>query len=120
MYLRGVVARNVFHPYKDSFEQLVTVCKDPTSLSHEDGLKVLSGGLNQEIQMYTNEILTEQELPAEYTRLTAGLKNIQPKLEKIVTDLQIEGLKESIFDKIANMKEEFHLVGYPKFLDWMP
>ncbi|MHA2174713.1 MAG: hypothetical protein ACXABI_07785 [Candidatus Hodarchaeales archaeon] len=42
MYLRGVIARNVFHPYKDSFDQLVAICKDPKSLSLEEGLKVLS------------------------------------------------------------------------------
>ena len=83
-------------------------------------MKVLSGGLNQEIPMYTNEILTEQQLPTEYTRLTAGLKNIQPKLDKIITDLQIKGLKGAIFEKISHMKEEFAQVGYPKLLDWMP
>ncbi len=120
MYLRGVIARNIFHPYKESFTQLLKVCEDENSLSIDDGLKVLSGGLNPDIPLYTNEILTEQQLPADYSRLTAGLKNIQPKLEKIVTDLQIDGLRQSIFDKINLMKKEFAEIGYPKFLDWMP
>jgi hypothetical protein len=120
MYLRGVIARNIFHPYKDSFSQLMKVCKDPDTFSIEDGLKVLSGGLNQEIPLYKNEILTEKSLSASYSRLTAGLKNIQPKLEKIVIDLQIDGLRQPIFDKIDLIKKEFSEVGYPKFLDWMP
>jgi hypothetical protein len=120
MYIRGVVARNVFHPYKECFTQLVKMCQSPDSLKREEGLKILSGGLNQEIPMYTNEILTEQELPADYSRLTAGLKNIQPKLEKIIIDLQIDGLKQAIFDKISLMKKEFLEVGYPKLQDWMP
>ena len=93
---------------------------NPDTLSEDDGLKVLSGGLNQEIPMYTNEILTEIQLPNEYSRLTAGLKNIQPKLGKIVTDLQIDGLKKPIFEKIILIKKEFAEVGYPKLLDWMP
>ncbi len=120
MYLRGVIARNIFHPYKESFNQLLKVCRDESSLSIDDGLKVLSGGLNVGMPLYTNEILTEKPLSTDYTRLTAGLKNIQPKLEKIVTDLQIEGLRQPIFDKIDLMKKEFEEVGYPKFLDWMP
>jgi hypothetical protein len=67
-----------------------------------------------------NEILTEKPLSADYSRLTAGLKNIQPKLEKIVIDLQIDGLRQPIFDKIILMKKEFAEIGYPRFLDWMP
>jgi hypothetical protein len=93
---------------------------NPDSLSETQGLKVLSGGLNAEIPMYANEILTEIQQPNEYARLTAGLKNIQPKLEKIVTDLQIDGLKTAIFEKITLLKKEFAEVGYPKLLDWMP
>ena len=120
MYLRGVVARNVFHPYREAFTQLVKLCMNPDSLSVDQGLKVLSGGLNTEIPMYTNEILTEIQQPHEYARLTAGLKNIQPKLDKIVTDLQIDGLKGAIFEKIALLKKEFAEVGYPQLLDWMP
>ena len=120
MYLRGVIARNIFHPYKESFNQLLKVCEDQNTLGLDDGLKVLSGGLNQEISLYMNEILTEKPLSADYSRLTAGLKNIQPKLEKIVIDLQIDGLRQPIFDKIISMKKEFVEIGYPKFLDWMP
>jgi hypothetical protein len=120
MYLRGVIARNIFHPYKESFNQLVKVCEDQNTFGLDDGLKVLSGGLNQEISLYMNEILTEKPLSADYSRLTAGLKNIQPKLEKIVIDLQIDGLRQPIFDKITLMKKEFVEIGYPKFLDWMP
>ncbi len=120
MYLRGVVARNIFHPYREAFTQLVKLCMDPDSLSETQGLKVLSGGLNADIPIYTNEILTEIQQPMEYSRLTAGLKNIQPKLDKIVTDLQIDGLKKAIFEKIALIKKEFAEVGYPQLLDWMP
>lgn len=118
MYLRGVVARNVFHPYKECFSQLVKLCENPKTLQIGDGLKVLSGGLSR--TLHVNEILTEKDLPADYSRLTAGLKNIQPKLDKVVADLQLEGLKKSIFEKIDLMKKEFIEVGYPKLIDWMP
>lgn len=120
MYIRGVVARNVFHPYKECFDTLMKVCRDPKSLIIDQGLKVLSGGLNREIPLYTNEILTEEELDVNYSRLTAGLKNIQPKLAKILTDLQIQGLKEPIFEKIQLIKKDYVEIGYPRLLDWMP
>lgn len=119
MYLRGVIARNVYHPYKECFEKLLEVCRDPMSLNIEEGLKVLSGGLSKEIPLYTNEILTEQNLE-DYSKMVAGIKNIQPKLDKIVTDLQIQGLKDPIFKKINQIKKNFVNIGYPRLLDWMP
>ncbi len=119
MYLRGVVARNIYHPYKESFEKLLKICRDPNSLSIGEGLKVLSGGLNKEIPLYTNEILTEKNLK-EYSRLIAGIKNIQPKLDKITSDLQIQGLRGPIFQKIQQIKKDFVDIGHPRLLDWMP
>ncbi|MFX1286502.1 MAG: hypothetical protein ACFFB5_22895 [Promethearchaeota archaeon] len=119
MYLRGVVARNIYHPYRESFEKLLKICRDANSLSIEEGLKVLSGGLNKEIPLYTNEILTEKYLE-DYSKLIAGIKNIQPKLEKITSDLQLQGLKEPIFQKIQQIKNDFVKIGHPRLLDWMP
>ena len=119
MYLRGVVARNIYHPYKECFEKLLEICRDPNSLGIDDGLKVLSGGLNKELQLYTNEILTEIHISG-YSRLIAGIKNIQPKLEKIISDLQLQGLKVPIFQKIREIKRDFVDIGYPRLLDWMP
>ncbi len=119
MYLRGVVARSIYHPYKECFEKLLEVCHDPDSLSIEEGLKVLSGGLNREIPLYTNEILTEKSLE-DFSKLIAGIKNIQPKLEKIISDLQIQGLKKPIFKKIHQIKKDFVDIGFPRLLDWMP
>jgi hypothetical protein len=119
MYLRGVVARNIYHPYKECFEKLLEICRDPNSLSIDDGLKVLSGGLNKELPLYTNEILTEIDIGG-YSRLIAGIKNIQPKLEKIMSDLQLQGLKVPIFQKIREIKKDYVEIGYPQLLDWMP
>ncbi|UCG01851.1 MAG: hypothetical protein JSW11_19875 [Candidatus Heimdallarchaeota archaeon] len=119
MYLRGVIARNIYHPYKECFEKLLEICRDPNSLGIEDGLKVLSGGLNRELPLYTNEILTEIYISG-YSRLIAGIKNIQPKLEKIISDLQLQGLKVPIFEKIREIKKDFVDIGYPRLLDWMP
>ena len=119
MYLRGVVARNIYHPYKECFEKLLTVCQDANSLRVEEGLKVLSGGLNRKLPLYTNELLTEIYIGG-YSRLIAGIKNIQPKLEKIISDLQLQGLKVPIFQKIKEIKKDFVDIGYPRLLDWMP
>ena len=120
MYLRGVLSRNVYHPYKECFTKMYEICERKDSFPIEEGLKVLCGGLNEELRLYTNEILTEEKLGPDYSRLTAGLKNIQPKLDKIITDLQIKGLKDPIFENIEKIKKDFSEIGWPKFIDWMP
>jgi hypothetical protein len=121
MYLRGVIARNVLHPYKDCFNQFVSVCKNPNSLAEEDGLKILSGGLTTQLPLFTNELLTEKEIQ-EYSKITAGLKAIQPNLRTILSDLQLddEVMKKTIFEKIRLIKLDFVEKGYPRLLDWVP
>ena len=119
MYLRGVLARNVFLPNKECFDQLLTSCNDPNSFNKDDGLKILSGGLSTEIQLYFNELLTEKFL-GNYSNLIAGIKNTQPKLNKILVNLQLESMREGIFTKIHKMKREFREIGRKYLLDWMP
>lgn len=120
MYMRGVVARNVVHPYKECWNKLLEICKDVRSFHPDDGLKILSGGMSTKIPLYSNELLTEKDL-GEYSRLTAGIKNVQPKLGKILTDLQIVGdFKVQLFEKIRMIKEDYVKKGYPKLLDWVP
>ncbi len=119
MYIRGVVARNVVHPYQECFNKLLDICQNSNSLKEDEGMKVLCGGLNRAIPLYTNEILTEDYL-SDYSRLTAGVKNIQPKLDKIITNLQIQGLKKPIFRNIKAIKQDYINKGWPRLLDWMP
>ncbi|MHA1974010.1 MAG: hypothetical protein ACTSW1_13510 [Candidatus Hodarchaeales archaeon] len=119
MYIRGVIARNVIHPHSECFNKLVELCKDQNSLDEQEGMKVLCGGLSRSVPLYTNEILTEQYL-SNYSNLTAGIKNIQPKLDKIISDLQIQGLKPQIFENIRAIKNDYLTKGWPKLLDWMP
>jgi hypothetical protein len=120
MFIRGVIARNVFHPFKECFTKFLEICENPASFDEEEGLKVLCGGLSSEIPLYANELLTEREISDDYSRLTAGIKNIQPKLDKILSDLAIEGLKKPIFEQLQLIKRDFVKIGYPKLLDWMP
>lgn len=122
MYLRGVIARNVVHPYKDCFNQfLSSVCGNPNSLTKEEGLKILSGGQSTQIPLFTNELLTEKELE-NYSKITAGLKAIRPNVEKVLSDLQLEdeAMKSAIFEKIRLIKIDFVEMGYPRLLDWVP
>ncbi len=122
MYLRGVIARNVLHPYKDCFNQfLSSICGNPDSLIKEDGLKILSGGLSSQISLHTNELLTEKELE-NYSKITAGLKTIRPDVGKVLSDLQLddETMKSAIFEKIRLIKIDFVEKGYPRLLDWVP
>ncbi|MHA1227112.1 MAG: hypothetical protein ACTSPV_10265 [Candidatus Hodarchaeales archaeon] len=119
MYIRGVIARNVIHPHSECFNKLVELCKDKNSLNEDEGMKVLCGGLSESVPLYTNEILTEHYL-SKYSNLTAGIKNIQPKLDKIVSDLQIQGLKPQIFKNIRAIKKDYITKGWPRLLDWMP
>ncbi|MHA1974164.1 MAG: hypothetical protein ACTSW1_14290 [Candidatus Hodarchaeales archaeon] len=119
MYLRGVLARNIFLPNKECFDQLYESCKDPDTFNPEEGLKILSGGLSTDRPLYTNEILTEKRL-SNYSNMIAGIKNVQPKLNKILSNLQIDSTEKVFFDKINQIKTEFRDVGRNLLLDWMP
>lgn len=119
MFLRGVLARNVFLPYKECFDQLQKVCQDPNSFKKEEGLKILSGGLSTQIQLYNNELLTEKQL-GRYSSLVAGVKNTQPKLHKILANLQLEATEEAFFQKIQKIKSEFSEIGRKYLVDWVP
>ncbi len=119
MYLRGVLARNVFLPNKECFDQLLTSCNDPNSFNSDEGLKILSGGLSTQIQLYTNELLTEKKVDR-YSNLIAGIKNTQPKLNKILANLQLESMREGVFTNIHQMKREFREIGRNILFDWLP
>ncbi|MFW9778570.1 MAG: hypothetical protein ACFFE8_06915, partial [Candidatus Heimdallarchaeota archaeon] len=110
MYLRGVLSRNVFMPNKECFDQLMASCQNPNSFSPEEGFKILSGGLSTQRQLYTNEILTERPL-GDYSSLIAGIKNTQPKLDKIIADLQLNATRDAFFAKLQQIKSEFYEIG---------
>ena len=120
MFLRGVIARNVIHPNREAYDLLVNICKDTNSFNSEEGFKILSGGLSTKIPLYTNEILTEKPIQRNnYSNLTAGIKNIQPKVKKIITDLQIGTMKADLFEKMNRIKKDFIKIGHPRLTDWM-
>ncbi|MFX0207008.1 MAG: hypothetical protein ACFFDT_13555 [Candidatus Hodarchaeota archaeon] len=121
MFVRGVISRNVLHPHKEAYDLLLKICQETTSYNKEDGFKILSGGLSTKIPLYTNEILTEKNITrGNYSRLTAGIKNIQPKVDKIITDLQIKEMKDQLFDKMHLIKKDFITIGHPRLKDWTP
>lgn len=119
MYMRGVVTRNIMHPNKEIFDLLEKLCKSKTSLSEEEGFKILSGGLSAEHSIYKNELLTEKQIP-EYSRITAGLKNVKPTLGKIMSTLQLEEMRAQIFKNIKQIKHDYTTIGLPRLRDWMP
>jgi len=116
MFMRGVIARNVVHPYKDCFDELVRMCNNPNTLSIENGFKILSGG-----GKYSNHLLTEKTLE-KYSQITAGLKNVEASANTILDSLQLleSGMRTAIFEKIRLIKRDFVDVGYPRLMDWMP
>lgn len=119
MYLRGVLARNVFLPNKECFDQLLKSCQDPNSFVEKEGLKILSGGLSTQIPLYSNELLTQRSL-GKYSSLVAGIKNTQPKLNKVLANLQLDATEKAFFEKIIKMKSEFREIGRKYLLDWVP
>jgi hypothetical protein len=119
MYLRGVIARNIFHPNKESFDLFMALCKDKESFNPNEGLKILSGGLSANKPLYANELLTEKPL-GNYSNMIAGIKNIQPKLGKILETLQLSSMNEPFFEKLEQMKVEFNEIGRDFLVDWMP
>ena len=119
MYLRGVIARNIFHPNKESFDQFMSLCKDPSSYNPEEGHKILSGGLSNKLPLYSNELLTQKPL-GEYSNLIAGIKNTQSKLDKLLENLQLDSMSEQFFEKLHKMKVEFREIGRDYLINWMP
>ncbi|MHA2233006.1 MAG: hypothetical protein ACXAB4_10980 [Candidatus Hodarchaeales archaeon] len=120
MFLRGVIARNVIHPNREAYDLLVKICEDIESFNLDEGFKILSGGLSTKIPLYTNEILTEKPIQRnKYSTLTAGIKNIQPKVEKIIEDLKIGNMKVDLFAKMNLIKKDFIKIGHPRLTDWM-
>ncbi|MFW9992227.1 MAG: hypothetical protein ACFFD4_09295 [Candidatus Odinarchaeota archaeon] len=119
MYLRGVLARNVFHPFREALNQLVSLTNDEKAWSVDKGLRVLSGGLSSSSQLFTNEILVEKSDPG-YMELIPGIKNIQDKLSKIEEDLQVGVYREELFEKMPVIKNDFSEVGHRLLTDWMP
>ncbi|MHA1166897.1 MAG: hypothetical protein ACTSRU_03675 [Candidatus Hodarchaeales archaeon] len=123
MYLRGVLARNVFHPFREAIDQLVKSTKDDSSWNEKNGLRVLSGGLSSKssIQLFTNEILIEDEKrDTGYMQMIPGIKNIQAKLSKIEADIQMDVYRKDLFERIPHIKSDFRDVGHRLLTDWMP
>ncbi|WP_455140087.1 hypothetical protein [Candidatus Hodarchaeum mangrovi] len=116
MFMRGVIARNVVHPYKDCFDELVRMCNNPNTLSSENGYKLLSGG-----GKFTNHLLTEKILDR-YSQVTAGLKAVETSANIILDSLQLteSRIRLAIFEKIRLIKRDFVDVGYPRLMDWTP
>ena len=114
-----MIARNIFHPNKESFDQFLALCKDENTFNPEEGFKILSGGLSSQIPLYSNELLTEKPLTG-YSSLIAGVKNTQPKLSKILETLQLDTMSEAFFEKLNKMKVEFSEIGRNYLVDWMP
>jgi hypothetical protein len=121
MFLRGVIARNIIHPYKDCFDQLLKVCRNPKSLSLEEGFKILSEGFTTNISEKSSILLTERQLK-DYTKITAGLRAISPNVQGILTQFQLIGneMKSNIFDNIRLIKKDYIEIGHPHLLDWVP
>lgn len=121
MFLRGVIARNVIHPYKDCFDQLLKVCNNPNSLSQEEGFKIISEGFSTNVYKNSSIILTEKDIP-DYSKITAGLRAISPTVNTLLDQFQLtsEEMKSAIFDNIRFIKKDYIDIGYPHLLDWVP
>ncbi|MHA1227694.1 MAG: hypothetical protein ACTSPV_13185 [Candidatus Hodarchaeales archaeon] len=116
MFMRGVIARNIIHPYKDCFNELVKLCENPNSLSIQEGFKIISG-----LSESFNTILTEKEIE-NYSVITAGLREIRASVGQIFEHLNLndENIKKSLFEKFRLMKKDFVDIGYPSLMDWAP
>ncbi len=121
MRLRGIIMRNVFHPFRELVDSFYQHCKNQTNYAYEEGLKILSAGLSTQKPLYFNEILTERPLSSAYMRLTAGLKNIQAKAKKIIGDFDIdqESLNEFV-RKARILADCFSEVGFEILTNWDP
>jgi hypothetical protein len=121
MFLRGVIARNIIHPYKDCFDQLLKVCRDPNTLTQEEGFKIISEGFSTNVYKNSSIILTEKDI-TDYEKVTAGVRAIIPTVNTLLDQFQLtsEEMKSDIFNNIKLIKKDFIDIGYPHLLDWVP
>jgi len=120
-FVRGVFSRNIFLPYKETFDALHKHCASAQSYVPEEGFKILSGA-----EPFANKILVSQEFAEtgkgrEYCKPTAGLSNIIPALDKILYSIfpDPEKIKDRV-EKINELKKEFVKVGHILLKEWIP
>ncbi len=120
-FVRGVFSRNIFLPYKETFDSLLRHCESAQSYVPEEGFKILSGA-----EPFANKILVSQEFAEtgkgrEYCKPTAGLSNIIPALDKILYNIfpDPQKIKERVA-KINELKTEFVKVGHILLKEWIP
>ncbi len=100
-FLRGVVARNIFHPFKDPIDTFISFCEKFEPYHPRWGLRVLSGH-----SAHFSEVLVRKDLPKQASgynianvgiiRVSTHLNDFLPELLEDVseeTDLLWDGYK---------------------------
>jgi len=119
-YLRGVLMQSIFSPHRDVLNLLVQNCNAERAYSADEGLKVLSAS-----SIHFNRLLVESKFlltskSQEYMQLTAGLADIQPGLEDIISDLFPPEEVQQVLGRIKSLKEYYAEYGELLLFNWVP
>lgn len=117
-FLRGVLARNVFHPYKEVFEMFSKALRDPDSYNPEDGYFILSAH-----QLYHNRLMITKEIKTRgdesYKIATPGVASIIPG-QKLLDELLSRETQKEYLEEYVNIKKEYIATGERLLMDWLP
>jgi len=119
-FIRGVLARNIFLPYREVFDLLYEACRSANSYLSEEGLKCLSAS-----PLWFNRLLVQQRFAhtprySSYVQLTAGLSNIQPELDRFLSDIFDEPHVAQLMTRITTLKQNYTKIGKRILQEWIP
>ena len=119
-FIRGVLARNIFLPYREVFDLLSETCGSLNSYAPEEGLKCLSANPLWFNRLLVQDKFTRSSRYSTYTQLTAGLSNIQPELDRFLSDIFDDTHVTNLFDRITTLKQNYTEIGKRILQEWIP
>jgi len=119
-FIRGILARNIFLPNREIFDQLYETCSSATSYLPEEGLKCLSAS-----PLWFNRLLVQNRFVntskySTYMQLTAGLSNVQADLDRFLSDLFEEEHLDQLMTRITALKQNYTKIGQRILQEWIP
>lgn len=119
-FLRGILARNIFLPYREIFDLLYETCSSINSYPPEEGLKCLSASPLWFNRLLVQGNFTSSPRYSSYMQLTAGLSNIQPVLDRFLSDIFEEDDISQLFERITTLKQNYTEIGKIILQEWIP
>ncbi|MFX0113957.1 MAG: hypothetical protein ACFFB3_05385 [Candidatus Hodarchaeota archaeon] len=105
-FQRGVVARNVFHPYKDPLDTLISLCWRDEAFHPQSGFKLLSGHAAHFSEVLVHEKFAQED--TDYMKAAVGIIRVIPHLKEFLAELLVDqDLEQEILWEAIRSKRLF-------------